>query len=73
MKPTEYYNYSKNISVVTTPNGDKVITMNEQIFTELCNHLHDAATLQEKEGRNATAEYTKKLWGALIDKEKEGM
>lgn len=73
MKAIDYYNYKKNISVVTTPNGDKVITMNSQIFDELVNHLYDAAKLQENEGHKATSEGTKELWGALLDKEKEGM
>jgi hypothetical protein len=73
MKPTDYYNYRKNISVVTTPNGDKVITMNSQVFDLLVNHLYDAAKLQENEGHNATSKDTKELWGALMDKEKEGM
>lgn len=73
MKTIDYYNYQKNISVVTTPNGDKVITMNSQVFDLLVNHLYDAAKLQASEGHNATSEDTKKLWGALMDKEKEGM
>lgn len=73
MKPTDYYNYRKNISVVTTPNGDKVITMNSQVFDLLVNHLYDAAKLQKNEGHIATSDDTKELWGALMDKEKEGM
>lgn len=73
MKPTDYYNYRKNISVVTTPNGDKVITMNSQVFDLLVNHLYDAAKLQKNEGHLATSEDTKELWGTLLDKEKEGM
>lgn len=73
MEPTNYYNYKENISVVTTPNGDKVITMNSQIFNSLVNHLYDAAKLQENEGHQSTSEDTKKLWGTLLDKEKESM
>ena len=73
MKAIDYYNYKKNISVVTTPNGDKVITMNSQVFDLLVNHLYDAAELRADEGHNATSEDTKELWGALLDKEKEGM
>ena len=73
MKVIDYYNYRKNISVVTTPNGDKVITMNSQVFDLLVNHLYDAAKLQENEGHKATSEDTKELWGTLLDKEKEGM
>ena len=73
MEPIDYYNYKKNISVVTTPNGDKVITMNSAVFDLLVNHLYDAAKLQKNEGHNATYEDTKELWGTLLDKEKEGM
>jgi hypothetical protein len=73
MEPTDYYNYRKNISVVTTPNGDKVITMNSQVFDLLVNHLYDAAKLQKNEGHNATSDDTKELWSALMDKEKESM
>ena len=73
MKPTDYYNYKKNIRVVTTPNGDKVISMNSQVFDLLVNHLYDASKLQKNEGHKATSEDTKELWGALLDKEKEGM
>lgn len=73
MKPTDYYNYRKNISVVTTPNGDKVITMNSQVFDLLVNHLYDAARFQKNVGHIATSEDTKELWGTLMDKEKEGM
>lgn len=73
MKPKDYFNYNKNISVVTTPNGDKVITMNSQVFDLIVNHLYDAAKLQANEGHIATSEDTKKLWEALMDKEKEDM
>lgn len=73
MEPKDYFNYNKNISVVTTPNGDKVITMNSAVFNLIVNHLYDAAKLQEKEGHPATSEDTKELWGTLLDKEKEGM
>lgn len=73
MEPTDYYNYKKNISVVTTPNGDKVVTMNSQIFNSLVNNLYDAAEYQEKEMRRVTSDDTKKLWRTLIAKEEEGM
>ena len=73
MEPKDYYNYKKNISVVTTPNGDKVITMNKEVFVLLRNHISDAAKLQEIEGHKATSEDTEELWRTLIDKEKEGM
>ena len=73
MKVIDYYNYQNNISVVTTPNGDKVITMNSQVFDLLVNHLYDAAKLQKNEGHDATSDDTKELWRTLMDKEKEGM
>lgn len=73
MNPVDYYNYNKNISVITTPNGDKVITMNSQAFDLLVNHLYDAAKLQANEGHKATSEDTKELWKTLIDKEKKGL
>lgn len=73
MEPTNYYNYEKNISVVTTPNKDKVITMNSQIFALLLSHLYDAAEMQWNEGRSATSRDTKELWKTLADKESEGL
>lgn len=73
MKVIDYYNYKKNVTVVTTPNGDKVVTMNSQVFDMLVNHLYDAAKLQRNEGHIATSEDTKELWETLLDKEREGM
>ena len=73
MKPTDYYNYKKNISVVTTPNGDKVVTMNSQVFDLLVNNMYDAMKLQRNEGHIATSEDTKELWLTLLEKEREGM
>lgn len=63
------FDYNENINVITTPNGDKVITMNQAIFDTIVNHLYDAAKLQEQEGHNATSEDTKKLWETLLEKE----
>lgn len=63
----EPYNYKKNISVVTTPNGDKVVTMSSQIFDNLVNNIYDAAELQENEGHVATSEETKELWRTLLE------
>ena len=73
METIDYYNYRKNISVVTTPHGDKVITMNSAVFDLLVNHLYDAAKLQEIDGHKATSEDTKELWRALNDKEEESV
>lgn len=62
------YDYNKHISVVTTPNGDKVITTNDAIFTLIINSLYDAQVLANKEGRKFTAEDLHNLWSALYDK-----
>lgn len=62
---TDIYNYNKNITITTTPNGDKVITMNKAILTKLCNCLYDAQRYQQDNNLNATAKDTAKLWEAL--------
>lgn len=67
----DIYNYKKNITITTTPNGDKVITMNRQILVTLINSVSDASDLQKSKGLDATAEDTHELWRALIDKEGE--
>ena len=67
----DIYNYEKNINITTTPNGDKVITMNRQILTSLINIVSDAADYRKLKGLDATSEDTKELWRALIDKEGE--
>lgn len=59
------YNYKDNITVTTTPNGDKVVTMNRSIFTTILNHLYDAYELQKNKGYTSTAEDTKELWITL--------
>lgn len=67
------YDYKNNINVITTPNGDKVITMNEAIYVELLNHVYDASRFQESQNRNATAKSTMEMWGALNDEmERQG-
>lgn len=63
------YDYEKNINIITTPSGDKVITMNQQILTVIENALFDAKLYQKSKGLDATAEDTQELWQALIDKE----
>ena len=68
---TDIYNYKKNITITTTPNGDKVITMNEAILTSLINIVGDAADYRKLKGLDATAEDTHELWRALMDKEGE--
>lgn len=67
------YDYKNNINVITTPNGDKVITMNEEVYVELLNHLFDASLYQQSKNHNATAKSTMKMWDALNDgKERQG-
>lgn len=63
------YNYQANITVSTTATGDKVITMNEEIFTALLNHIYDGAEYQKGRHLDATAEDTMELWGVLKDKD----
>ena len=64
---TNIYDYKANIKVITTPHGDKVVTMNDAIFTLIKNCLYDAAELQKKEGHDATSEDTMKLWDSWDD------
>ena len=68
---TNIYDYNKNINIVTTPSGDKVITMNQQILTVIENALFDAADWHDKEGRDATGRDLLKLRQVLCDKEGE--
>ena len=63
------YDYENNITVTTTPNGDKVVTMNSAIFTEILNAINDASNYQNEKGYKATAETTLELWRNLCDKE----
>lgn len=65
------YDYNNNINVVTTPNGDTIITMNEAIFVDMLNAIYDGQVAQKADGFTATAESTHKLWTALYDKENE--
>ena len=59
------YDYANNVKVMTTVNGDKVITMNDAIFTELIVDLYEAKTRQKQGMRNATAHTTQELIDAL--------
>lgn len=63
---TGLYDYISNINVVTTPNGDKVITMNGAIYTKMVNDIYDSAEQAFAEGRKATAEDTMNLWRKLV-------
>lgn len=65
------YNYKTNITVSTTATGDKVITMNKEIFTELLNTLYEAHDSYIKRDLNSLAENTIELWGAMLKKSEE--
>ena len=65
------YNYKSNITVTTTVNGDKVITMNSEILTELLNDLYEAHDSYEKRHLDGLAENTIELWQALKGKSDE--
>lgn len=62
---TSIYDYEANINITTTPNGDKVLTMNDAIFTKIINDIYEASKSQEKKGLTATSRDTLKLWAAL--------
>ena len=61
------YDYNKNVNITTTPNGDKVITMNSAIYTEMVNKLYFQYEQEMAEGHVATADNTHKLWRKLVD------
>lgn len=60
------YDYNNNINVTTTPKGDKVVTMNEEILRAIRNHLFEAVEAYEAKGLDATAKDTIELWKALM-------
>ena len=62
----DIYNYKKHVKVVTTPSGDKVITMNEAIFTSMIIALYEGKEHQEQDNRDATAKSTLRLINALL-------
>ena len=65
------YNYQTNITVSTTATGDKVITMNKEIFTELLNNLFEAHDSYDKRGLKNLGEDTLELRGAMLKKSEE--
>lgn len=65
------YNYQTNITVSTTATGDKVITMNKEIFTELLNNLFEAHNSYNKSDLKNLGEDTLELWSALKGKSDE--
>lgn len=64
------FNYN-NIKVNTNENGEKVITMPKEIFTELIVKVMQSEDYEKEHKYNATAECTKQLWMALCDKDGE--
>lgn len=62
------YNFNENINVITTPNGDKVITANDEIFTLMLNTIYDGQLRLEQEGHKYSADAVNKLWTALYNK-----
>lgn len=62
----DIYNYRKHVKVVTTPSGDKVITMNDAIFTSMIIALYEGKEHQEQDNRDATAKTTLRLINALL-------
>lgn len=65
------YDYKANITVTTTPNGDKVITMNDAIYTKLCNDIFDAQMYQQDKKLDATSRGTQDLWRALVGEDEK--
>lgn len=65
------YDYDKNITVTTTPNGDKVITMSNGIYAKLCNSVFDAQRYQRDKSLASTARDTLELWRAITGEEEE--
>lgn len=69
LAPRNYYDYENNIHIVTTPNGDKAITMNEEILTEIENYLYDVSKHYKANNHEAAGRRVLRLWEALIDKD----
>lgn len=63
------YDYKKNIKVITTPSGDKVIVTNDAIYTEILVALKDSERYHRDHNREATANSIDKLWLYLNDDE----
>lgn len=62
------YDYENNIKIEKNEKGEIVMTMNQPIFTELTNDIHEASEHQEEQGYKATAKFTRDLWKAIMDK-----
>lgn len=63
------FDYKNNIKVITTVNGDKVISFNKEIYTTLLNAIYDATEYHLEHNRKATADDLIDLWNVLRDKE----
>lgn len=62
----DIYNYEKHVKVMTTTSGDKIVTMNEAIFTSMIVALYEGRDHQEQDNRYATARSTQSLINALL-------
>ena len=62
----DIYNYEKNVKVMTTTSGDKIITMNGAIFTSMICTLYEGRDHQKQDNRDATARTTQRLINALL-------
>ena len=55
------FDYNNNIKVITTVNGDKVISFNKEIYTRLLNAIYDATEYHLEHNRKATADDLKRM------------
>lgn len=65
----DIFDYENNIKVITTVNGDKVISLNKEIYTVLLNAIFDSSEYHEEHQRKSSAKDMTKLWNALRNKE----
>ena len=56
---TSIYDYEANINITTTPNGDKVLTMNDAIFTKIIKRQYKNYTLCTKPHHLISKNFTK--------------
>ena len=61
--------YNNKINVITTPKGEKVVVMDDGVFTRIMNHIWDASEYQKSRGLDATANDTMELWRTLDEKD----
>ena len=61
------YDYENNINIVTTYNGDKVITMNPEIFVEITNMLYATYEKEKTSGYKYTADNVHRIWKKFSD------